>query len=194
MIALVDAVHADEQLSRHTVAQAQVGYADRILLTKTDLAGETQALEERLARINARASLYRVVNGQIDHRQIFGVDGFMLDDRLQVSLPRFRPLIEQDNAITSLVVQLARPVDMAAVSAVMEQLLVDCADNLLRYKGVLAIEGDDRRLLFQGVQRLYSADWDRPWNDDEPRESVMVFIGIRLPEDDIRRAFAALNA
>ncbi|GAB7196696.1 hypothetical protein OS31_39290 [Dickeya oryzae] len=194
MIALVDAVHADDQLSRHTVAQAQVGYADRILLTKTDLAGETQALEERLARINARASLYRVVNGQIDHRQIFGVDGFMLDDRLQVSLPRFRPLIEQDNAITSLVVQLARPVDMAAVSAVMEQLLVDCADNLLRYKGVLAIEGDDRRLLFQGVQRLYSADWDRPWNDDEPRESVMVFIGIRLPEDDIRRAFAALNA
>lgn len=194
VIALVDAVHADDQLSRHTVAQAQVGYADRILLTKTDLAGETQALEERLARINARASLYRVVNGQIDHRQIFGVDGFMLDDRLQVSLPRFRPLIEQDNAITSLVVQLARPVDMAAVSAVMEQLLVDCADNLLRYKGVLAIEGDDRRLLFQGVQRLYSADWDRPWNDDEPRESVMVFIGIRLPEDDIRRAFAALNA
>ncbi|GAB7262297.1 hypothetical protein DZS_41330 [Dickeya ananatis] len=194
MIALVDAVHADEQLSRHTVAQAQVGYADRILLTKTDLAGETQALEERLARINARASLYRVVNGQIDHRQIFGVDGFMLDDRLQVSLPRFRPLIEQDNAITSLVVQLTRPVDMVAVSAVMEQLLVDCADNLLRYKGVLAIEGDDRRLLFQGVQRLYSADWDRPWNDDEPRESVMVFIGIRLPEDDIRRAFDALNA
>jgi G3E family GTPase len=164
------------------------------LLTKTDLAGDTSALESRLARINARASLHRVINGQIDHRQIFGVDGFMLNDRLSVSLPRFRPLIEQDNAITSLVVRLTRPVDMAAVSAVMEQLLVNCADNLLRYKGVLAIDGDDRRLLFQGVQRLYSADWDREWRADEPRESVMVFIGIRLPEDDIRRAFDALSA
>ncbi|AUC41818.1 Putative metal chaperone, involved in Zn homeostasis, GTPase of COG0523 family [Dickeya solani RNS 08.23.3.1.A] len=193
VIALVDAVHADDQLNRHTVAQAQVGYADRLLLTKTDLAGDTSALESRLARINARASLHRVINGQIDHRQIFGVDGFMLNDRLSVSLPRFRPLIEQDNAIASLVVRLTHPVDMAAVSAVMEQLLLNCADNLLRYKGVLAIDGDDRRLLFQGVQRLYSADWEREWRADEPRESVMVFIGIRLPEDDIRRAFDALS-
>ncbi|ATO34333.1 GTPase [Dickeya dianthicola] len=194
VIALVDAVHADEQLSLHTVAQAQVGYADRLLLTKTDLAGDTSALEARLTRINARASLHRVTNGQIDHRQIFGVDGFMLNDRLSVSLPRFRPLIEADNAITSLVVRLTRPVEMAAVSVVMEQLLLNCADNLLRYKGVLAIDGDDRRLLFQGVQRLYSADWDRAWRADESRESVMVFIGIRLPEDDIRHAFDALNA
>ncbi|MGM3172927.1 GTPase [Dickeya lacustris] len=192
VIALVDAVHADEQLSRHTVAQAQVGYADRLLLTKTDLVADTQALEARLARINARAVLHRVVNGQIDHGVIFGVEGFMLDDRLALSRPRFRPLIEPDNAISSLVITLPHAVDIEAVSAVMEQLLLNCADNLLRYKGVLAIDGDERRLLFQGVQRLYSADWDRPWRDDEARECVMVFIGIRLPQEEIQRAFATL--
>jgi len=49
-----------------------------------------------------------------------------------------------------------------------------------------------KRLLFQGVQRLYSADWDRPWGEEAPR-SVMVFIGIQLPEEDIRAAFAGLK-
>ena len=47
VIALVDAVHADEQMNQFTIAQSQVGYADRILLTKTDVAGESEKLRER---------------------------------------------------------------------------------------------------------------------------------------------------
>ncbi|MBK1768201.1 MAG: GTP-binding protein, partial [Escherichia coli] len=54
------------------------------------------------------------------------------------------------------------------------------------------IDGEPNRLLFQGVQRLYSADWDRPWGDEKPH-STMVFIGIQLPEDEIRAAFAGLR-
>jgi G3E family GTPase len=55
VIALVDAVHADEQMNQFTIAQSQVGYADRILLTKTDVAGDSEKLRERLTRINSRA-------------------------------------------------------------------------------------------------------------------------------------------
>ncbi|CRY87707.1 Putative GTPases (G3E family) [Salmonella enterica subsp. enterica serovar Senftenberg] len=55
VIALVDAVHANEQMNQFTIAQSQIGYADRILLTKTDVAGDSEKLRERLARINARA-------------------------------------------------------------------------------------------------------------------------------------------
>lgn len=47
VIALVDAVHADDQMNQFTIAQSQVGYADRILLTKTDVAGESEKLRER---------------------------------------------------------------------------------------------------------------------------------------------------
>ncbi|MBH0540116.1 GTP-binding protein, partial [Salmonella enterica] len=64
--------------------------------------------------------------------------------------------------------------------------------KLLRYKGMLWIDGEPNRLLFQGVQRLYSADWDRPWGDETPH-STLVFIGIQLPEDEIRAAFAGLR-
>lgn len=66
VIALVDAVHADEQMNQFTIAQSRVGYADRILLTKTDVAGEAEKLRERTARINARAPVYTVTHGDID--------------------------------------------------------------------------------------------------------------------------------
>jgi G3E family GTPase len=56
----------------------------------------------------------------------------------------------------------------------------------MRYKGMLWIDGEPNRLLFQGVQRLYSADWDRPWGDEAPH-STLVFIGINLPEEEIAR-------
>lgn len=192
IITLVDAVHAQQQLDQFTIAQSQIGYADRILLTKTDVAGQDDALLQRLQRINARAPIYTVVNGEIDLGLLFNVDGFMLNDKLTVKAPLFRFVAPQQNNVESIVVELDHAVDFAAVSDVMEGFLLKYADNLLRYKGILAIKGDDRRLLFQGVQRLYSADWDREWLPEEKRGCIMVFIGLELPEQEIRDGFARL--
>jgi G3E family GTPase len=192
VIALVDAVHADEQMNQFTLAQSQVGYADRILLTKTDVAGDTEKLRERLTRINARAPIYTVVHGDIDLAQLFDTNGFMLEENVIQPRARFHFMADKQNDISSIVVELDYPVDISDVSRVMENLLLDFADKLLRYKGMLWIDGEPNRLLFQGVQRLYSADWDRPWGDETPH-SVLVFIGVQLPEAEIRAAFAGLK-
>jgi G3E family GTPase len=82
VIALVDAVHADEQMNQFTIAQSQVGYADRILLTKTDVAGDSEKLRERLTRINSRAPIYTVTHGDIDLSQLFNTNGFMLEENV----------------------------------------------------------------------------------------------------------------
>ncbi|PHM27942.1 GTPase [Xenorhabdus budapestensis] len=192
IITLVDAVHAEQQLDRFSIAQAQVGYADKILLTKTDVASENDALTERLQRINARAPIHKVVHGEADLSLLFELEGFMLNDKLTVSVPTFRFVPEQQNSIQSVVVNLTHPVEFNKISNLMEELLLSFADSLLRYKGILAIQDEPRRLLFQGVQRLYSADWDREWRNDEQRHSVLVFIGIDLPEQKIREKFAQL--
>ncbi len=163
-----------------------MGYADRILLTKTDVAGEAEKLRERLARINARAPVYTVTHGDIDLGLLFNTNGFMLEENVVSTKPRFHFIADKQNDISSIVVELDYPVDISEVSRVMENLLLESADKLLRYKGMLWIDGEPNRLLFQGVQRLYSADWDRPWGDETPH-STMVFIGIQLPEDEIRR-------
>ncbi|KLU15710.1 MULTISPECIES: GTPase [Xenorhabdus] len=190
IITLVDAVHAEQQLDRFSIAQAQIGYADSILLTKTDVAPVHDALVERLQRINARAPIHKIIQGEADLDLLFDIEGFMLNDKLTVSAPIFQFVPKQQNSVQSIVINLAYPVELPEVSNLMEALLLSFADNLLRYKGILAIKEEPRRLLFQGVQRLYSADWDREWRDNEVRESVLVFIGIDLPEQKIREKFA----
>ncbi|MNI98767.1 putative GTP-binding protein YjiA [compost metagenome] len=57
----------------------------------------------------------------------------------------------------------------------------------------MSIKDEPRRLLFQGVQRLYNADWDREWLPEEERRSTLVFIGVDLPEETIRERFAGLG-
>lgn len=194
VITLVDAVHANEQLNQFTVAQAQVGFADRILLTKTDVATHTEALEKRLQQINIRAPIHKVTHGQIALDFLFNIEGFMLTDQLVISTPMFSPITpkEQVTNIQSIVIYLDNVIELSAVSDFMESLLSKYGDQMLRYKGILAITNEPCRLLFQGVQRLYSADWDREWKKDEKKNSVLVFIGIDLPEQEIRQGFAAL--
>ncbi|OAT25448.1 GTPase [Proteus myxofaciens] len=193
IVTLVDAVHAQQQLDQFTLAQSQIGYADRILLTKTDIEPACEALLARLKRINARAPIYTVINGNIDLSELFNIKGFMLDDNLNIKSSFFHFQPEKQDDIRSIVLNFDYAVELQQVSDVMEALLLSFADNLLRYKGILNIKEQPNRLLFQGVQRLYSADWDRPWDDDEKRQSTLVFIGVQLPEDEIKASFEALR-
>ncbi|MBC3378991.1 GTPase [Serratia fonticola] len=193
IITLVDAVHADQQLNQFTISQAQVGYADRILLTKTDVAPENEALIQRLQLMNARAPVYKVTHGDVDLGVLFDIEGFVLNDKLNLATPVFRRIPQAQNNIQSIVVYHDQPLELMQISEVMEGLLLKFADNLLRYKGILSIKNEPRRLLFQGVHRLYNADWDREWLPEEECKSTMVFIGIDLPEDEIRAGFAALG-
>ncbi|EPC7471893.1 GTP-binding protein, partial [Klebsiella pneumoniae] len=141
---------------------------------------------------NARAPIYTVIHGDIDLSQLFNTSGFMLEEKVVSATPRFHFVAEKQNDVSSIVVELDYPVDISEVSRVMENLLLSFAEQLMRYKGMLWIDGEPNRLLFQGVQRLYSADWDRPWGDETPH-STLVFIGIQLPEEEIRAAFAGLR-
>ena len=54
---------------------------------------------------------------------------------------------------------------------------------MLRYKGVLYMNGTDRKVIFQGVHQLMGSDLGPLWGAGETRNSKMVFIGIDLPKD-----------
>lgn len=195
IVTLVDAVNAERHL-QEAIAQAQVGFADRILLSKTDLAEpeQVEALRQRLARINRRAPLRVVEHGRIELAELLDIRGFNLNADVAAA-PLLRPLApvgQSADRIRTLVLSSDKPLDMTRLSAFMEDLLERHGNSLLRYKGVLDVAGDERRLVFQGVLRLYGFDWDEPWGEGETRQSVLVFIGDNLPEDEIRAGFAAL--
>lgn len=195
IITLVDAAHADVHLSQ-TIAQAQIGFADRLLVSKRDLVDDAtfDALCERLTRINRRASIRVVEHGKIDLAELLDVRGFNLNADLGggLSLRPVQPAASVDR-ISSLVLRTDKPLDIDSLSTFMNDLLESHGKQLLRYKGVLNIAGEDRRLVFQGVLKLYGFDWDTEWAEGEARESVMVFIADDLPEAKIREGFAQLT-
>ena len=196
IITLVDAAHAELHLTQ-TIAQAQIGFADRLLVSKRDLVDEPTftALSERLTRINRRAPIRVVDHGRIDLAELLDVRGFNLNADLGggVSL---RPVTQAPSIdrISSLVLRTDKPLDIDKLSEFMNELLEDHGKQLLRYKGVLNILGEPRRMVFQGVLKLYGFDWDTEWAEGESRESVIVFIADDLPEEKIREVFAKVAA
>jgi len=196
IITLVDAANAETHLEQ-TIAQAQIGFADRLLVSKTDLvdAATFEALSERLTRINRRAPIRVVEHGKIDLAELLDVRGFNLN--ADVGGMTLRPAATAGRSIdriSSLVLRSDQPLDIDKLSTFMNELLEEYGKQLLRYKGVLNIAGEDRKLVFQGVLKLYGFDFDVEWAEGEKRESVIVFIADELPEEKIRAGFAQVAA
>lgn len=196
IITLVDAKHAEFHLSQ-TIAQAQIGFADRLLVSKRDLVDQDsfEALCQRLTRINRRAPIHVVDHGNIELSQLLDVRGFNLNADLGGGIS-LRPVSKAPSVdrIASLVLRTEQALDLARLSEFMNELLEEHGQQLLRYKGVLNVIDEPRRMVFQGVLKLYGFDWDSEWAADEVRESVMVFIADGLPEEKIRQGFARMLA
>lgn len=212
ILTLVDAVHAPAQLDEQRVAAAQVGFADRLLLTKTDLVDDAQvaALTERLRRINARAPIAPPpTDGRV--ADLLALNAFHLDDVLEIDptfltghhpkgLARSGVLADAsaaehtrswDDDVSSLVLRHPGAVDVDRIGAFVEGLLETNGNDMLRYKGVLAVRDNPQRLVFQGVHRITGFDYGRPWAEGEARESLIVIIGRRLDAAAIEAGFQA---
>ena len=96
VITLVDAKHANHQLDEHEVVQRQVGFADRLFITKSDLVedGALTDLRHRLLHMNPRAPISSINFGEADIKQIFDLKGFNLNAKLEID-PEF--LAEDDH-------------------------------------------------------------------------------------------------
>ena len=184
VITVVDAKHGQRQLDEHDEARAQVGFADRILLSKTDLVDEAEVtdLMDRLRDMNPRAHQKKVHFGATDIREILDIRGFNLNAALEID-PGF--LTEDhhhhDDDVKSFVWKDPRPLHMEKIETFLSLMVQNYGEDLLRYKGVLNIQGEPRRMIFQGVHMLMGGTPGKPWAPGEARESVMVFIGRRIP-------------
>ena len=184
VITVVDAKHGQKQLDEHDEARAQVGFADRILLSKTDLVGESELadLTGRLRDMNPRAHQKKVHFGETDIREILDIRGFNLNAALEID-PGFLDdgHHHHDDDVKSFVWKDPRPLHMEKIETFLSLMVQNYGEDLLRYKGILNIQGEPRRMIFQGVHMLMGGTPGKPWGPGEARESVMVFIGRRIP-------------
>ena len=99
-----------------------------------------------------------------------------------------------DEDIQSISARCAGDLDPNKFMPWINQLTQEHGPNILRSKGIVAMKGDPKRFVFQGVHMMLDGDSQREWRPDEKRESKVVFIGRDLAEDDIRRGFLACAA
>jgi len=186
IITLVDAKHAPKQLDEFREAQEQVGFADRILLSKTDLTAEdeTKNLIQRLKRMNPRAPIKKVHFGEAPLDEVLDIRGFNLNAILQLD-PEFLTDSEHQHhdEVESFVFKSDKPFDGQKLEQFLSGMIQVYGPDLLRYKGVLWMKGNPRRVVFQGVHMMMGGDMGKPWTKGEKKGSVMVFIGKKLPKD-----------
>ena len=184
VVTVVDAKHAQKQLDEHDEARRQVGFADRILLSKTDLVEDAlvDGLMKRLRQMNPRAHQCKVHMGETDIKELIDIRGFNLNAALELD-PEFLTSDYHEHAddVTSFVWKDPRPMHMEKIETFLSLMIQNYGEDLLRYKGVLNIQGEPRRMIFQGVHMLMGGTPGKPWQAGEARESVMIFIGRKIP-------------
>jgi len=212
ILTLVDAKHAPQQLNDRQEARRQVGFADQIFISKTDLVAkeETEALVHRLKHMNPRAPQKPVHFGEVAISEVFDLRGFNLNSKLEID-PDFLKEDDghdhhdhahgehcdhpshaheghghhhhTDDDVKSFVFRSDRPFDPARLEDFLGAVVNIYGPRMLRYKGVLNMKGTDRKVIFQGVHQLMGSDLGPAWSEGEQRNSKMVFIGIDLPRD-----------
>jgi G3E family GTPase len=194
LVAVVDAPNGAANLARMPEARKQVALADRIVVTKADLADQarTEALISGIGKLSA-APVGFAGNGAID-------PGFVLDDPLERPEP---PVVAQhahDHAhehthdLVTFSLILAEPWPWRAFEQAMAMLTVLRGPDLLRVKGLLAIRECRGPVVVHYVQHVGHPpvellDWP-----DEDHRSRLVFITRALPREPVEQLFAAIGA
>jgi G3E family GTPase len=211
ILTLVDAKHAEGQLDSRQEARRQVGFADQIFISKSDLvdASAVDALVHRIKHMNPRAPQRKVHFGEVPISQVFDLRGFNLNAKLEID-PDFlkddhdhhhhdhdhHPHDHEhgehcdhphhhahDDDVKSFVFRSARAFNPAKLEDFLGAIVQVYGPKMLRYKGVLYMKGSDRKVIFQGVHQLMGSDLGPKWAPGEAKQSKMVFIGIDLPKD-----------
>ena len=196
----------------------QIVAADRIIINKIDLADEPQldALERRIRAINEGAQILRSSHAQVDLARILGIGGFDPAGSLVSSDPHFLDADEHvcdehcdadpehahkhahgaaaghqhDPSVDSVSLVFDAPFERARFDAWLARYLDEHGDDVFRLKGIVAIDGDDRRHVLQGVHRIRELRPAEPWGGTTP-SSKLVFIGRKLERRALREALAS---
>jgi len=217
ILTLVDAKHAAEQLNERQEARRQVGFADQIFISKSELvdAETLDALTHRLKHMNPRAPMRATHFGEVSIQEVFDLRGFNLNAKLDID-PDFLKVDDHDrddhghdhhdhehgdhcdhpshqhghghhhhhdDDVKSFVYRADKPFNPAKLEDFLGAIVQVYGPRMLRYKGVLDMQGTDRKVIFQGVHQLMGSDLGPVWPEGEARVSKMVFIGIDLPRD-----------
>jgi G3E family GTPase len=198
IVSVADARHLLEQIDRSPEALEQLAFADVVLLNKIDLVDENglATVQRRIRSINPYATIHRTERCGIELAKVMGRDAFNLDRVLEVE-PEFlteEHAHEHDDRISSLSLVADRPMKPNKFIPWIQDVTQRHGTDILRMKGIVAIEDDEQRFVVQGVHMLIEGGSQRAWKADEARQTRLVFIGRDLPVDLLKQGFESCGA
>ncbi len=198
VLCVVDAVHILDQLEKNEEAADQVAFSDNIVLNKIDDASAPiDDIEKQLQQINPFAPITRANRSDVPTRHVIDRHGFDLD-RVEAQLPDdandshdhvhdHEGHIDR-SGITSVSLSTDTPLDANRLEEWLQELLSRRGTDILRTKGVMSIDGEDRKLILQAVNMMIEGDFAGRWGS-EMRQSRLVFIGRNLNPDELSEGF-----
>jgi G3E family GTPase len=191
-VTLVDSVSADDTLGWSAEARKQVILADRLVVTKADLAPSATVglLKDRLAELNPHAAIETAVNGVIDPRLLFTDDGRRPNDERNA----FVAEAAHSDGIRSFAWTETAPIAWDVFARAMETITALRGPDLLRAKGFLRVAGCAGPVVVQVVQHLMHPPVELQTWPDADRTTRIVFITRDIPEQTVRDLFAAVRA
>jgi len=195
LVTCVDGLLGNATLDTHPEAVKQAAIADRLVITKTDLA-DVEALEFRLHDLNPAAQIIHAIYGNVAAKDI--IDAGLYD---QDFVPHADPWLgfeaikhahghAHDQNIRTFVIEADGPLDFMAFQEWLETLLATQGTKMLRVKGVLNVKDVDRPIAVHGVQHVFHPPAALPNWDGLERISRLVFITQNLGEAAVRATFA----
>jgi len=199
LITVVDAKHIMMHLEEEkpdgveNESVEQVAFADRILLNKCDLVDEDKLItvEKALKGINAFADIVRTHQSRIDPSKLLNIKAFDINRVLEMD-PEFLKTDgdhKHDATVSSLSVHFQGELNFHQLKMWIRGLLKTKANDLFRYKGVLAVKGSEEKYVFQGVHMLFTCKLDdaHTWGENEVRDCRFVFIGRNLDKAELEK-------
>ncbi|MGY4711305.1 CobW family GTP-binding protein [Mycolicibacterium sp. CBM1] len=203
IVTMVDAAHVLGHLDEvkpqgvENEAVEQVAFADRMILNKVDLVepDHLAVIEERLRAINHAAEIVRAQDADVDLDRVLDVGAFDLQ-RVLTDDPGFLEQTDHqhDQTVTSVGIQIDGDVDVERLNAWLGELLASKGVDIFRSKGILALAGQDRQYVFQGVHMLFDGNTGRSWGGGEQRVNKLVFIGRNLDRSELESGFRSCLA
>lgn len=193
IITIVDAKHIWEHFDSNE-AQEQIAFADRLLINKTDLVTveELALLEKRIRQVNVLAAIHRTQNCEINIDAVLGIQAFDLRNALAIDPELLSDIThEHDQSVRSLAILIGGTVSSRKLSSWLTQLVQANGRDIFRIKGILDVDNEDRRFVFQAVHMLLDGRPGPAWRVGEARKNELVFIGRNLDERSLREGFYA---
>ncbi len=200
VVTVVDAVNGRAQLGRYPESVKQAAVADRLVLTKTDLAApaEVAALRQALKRLNAAAPVLDAAVDEIDPEHLLVDDIYDREGKAREVRRWFASAAAEghghDAGIASFALRFEAPLDWTAFGVWLSMLLNRHGENVLRVKGLLNVAGVASPVLINGVQHIVHPPVHLERWPDADHASRLVFIVRDLPRERIERSLAVFNA